>query len=139
MDTDIRSSTGYLHKLSTIRDLLKTPRLKGVDFKEDISYHTFFKKEREMAQLKSATQQWRRNLRRNAINKKNKSALRKQIKKLREAIQNKDKDSAQQFLPPTFSLIDKSVKKGIIHENKGNRYKSRLGRQVELITSPPSK
>jgi small subunit ribosomal protein S20 len=139
MDTDIRPSTGHILKFSTIHDLLKTPRLKRVDFKEDISYHTFFKKEREMAQHKSAIQQWRRNLRRNAVNKKNKSSLRKQIKKLREAIQNKDKDSAQQLLPSTFSLIDKSVKKGTIHENKGNRYKSRLGRQVELITSPPSK
>ena len=73
------------------------------------------------------------------INKKNKTALRKQIKKLRDAIQNKDKDAAQELLPPTFSLIDKSVKKGTIHENRGNRYKSRLSHQVGLITSPPSK
>lgn len=92
-----------------------------------------------MAILKSAAQQWRRSLRRNAINKKNKSVLRKQINKLRDAIQNKDKDTAQELLPSTFSLIDKSVKKGTIHENKGNRYKSRLSHQVELITSPSSK
>jgi small subunit ribosomal protein S20 len=119
------------------KDTLHQP--KNIDFKEDISYHTFFKKEREMAIHKSAIQQWRRNLRRNAINKKNKSALRKQIRKLRDAIQNKDKDAAQKLLPLTFSLIDKSVKKGTIHENKGKRYKSRLSHQVELITSPPSK
>ena len=92
-----------------------------------------------MAILKSAAQQWRRNLRRNAINRKNKSALRRQIKKLREALQSKDKDAIQQLLPPTFSLIDKSIKKGTIHENTGNRYKSRLSRQAGLITSPPSK
>lgn len=92
-----------------------------------------------MAHHKSAIQQWRRSLRRNAVNKKNKSALRKQIRKLREAIANKDKDAVQQLLPPTFSLIDKSIKKGTIHENKGNRYKSRLSRQVELISAPPSK
>jgi small subunit ribosomal protein S20 len=92
-----------------------------------------------MAIHKSAEQQWRRNLRRNAINRKNKSALRKQVKKLREALQSKDKDAIQQLLPPTFSLIDKSIKKGTIHENTGNRYKSRLSRQAGLITSPPSK
>ncbi len=92
-----------------------------------------------MAILKSAEQQWRRNLRRNAINRKNKSVLRKQIKKLREALQSKDRDAIQQLLPPTFSLIDKSIKKGTIHENTGNRYKSRLSRQAGLITSPPSK
>ncbi|MCK4263763.1 MAG: 30S ribosomal protein S20, partial [Candidatus Aminicenantes bacterium] len=36
-----------------------------------------------MAQLKSAIRQWRRSLRRNAINRRNKSTLRTQIKKLR--------------------------------------------------------
>lgn len=92
-----------------------------------------------MAQLKSAMRQWRRSLRRNAINKKNKSVLRNQIKKLREAINNKDRETALKLLPLTFSTIDKSVKKGAIHENKGNRYKSRLSRQVDLLTPPPSK
>ena len=92
-----------------------------------------------MAYHKSAMRQWRRNLRKNAINRRNKSALRKQIKKLREAINNKDKETAQNLLPLTFSLLDKSVKKGTIHENRGNRHKSRLSRQVELISSPPPK
>ncbi|MBA7636434.1 30S ribosomal protein S20 [subsurface metagenome] len=92
-----------------------------------------------MAQHKSAIQQWRRSLRRNAVNRQNKSSLRKQIKKLREAIQNNDNEGAQQLLPATFSLIDKSIKKGTLHENTGNRYKSRLSRQIELISSPPSK
>ena len=92
-----------------------------------------------MAQHKSAIQQWRRSLRRNAVNRQNKSALRKQIKKLREAIQNNDNEAAQQLLPPTFSIIDKSIKKGTIHESTGNRYKSRLSRRIELISSPPSK
>jgi small subunit ribosomal protein S20 len=93
-----------------------------------------------MAIHKSAIQQWRRSLRRNSINKRNKSALRSQIKKLNEAIKNKDQETAQKLLPLTCSLIDKSVKKGTIHENKGNRHKSRLSRQVEMINpSAPSK
>jgi small subunit ribosomal protein S20 len=111
-----------------------------VDFRIEISYHTISKKEREMAIHKSAIQQWRRSLRRNAINKRNKSALRSQIKKLNEAIKNKDQETAQKLLPLTFSLIDKSVKKRTIHESKGNRHKSRLSRQVEMINpSAPSK
>lgn len=92
-----------------------------------------------MAHHKSAIRQWRRNLRRNAINKKNKSSFRTQIKKLREAIQNKDKDTAEKLLPLTFSIIDKSVTKGTIHENTGRRYKSRLSHQVEMINPSPSK
>lgn len=92
-----------------------------------------------MAHHKSAIRQWRRSLRRRAINKKNKTILRSQIKKLREAINNKDKETAEKLLPQTFSLIDKSIKKGTIHENTGNRYKSRLSRVVELINLSPSK
>lgn len=65
--------------------------------------------------------------------------LRSKTKKLREAIDNKDKETAEKLLPQMFSLIDKSVKKGTIHENTGNRYKSRLSRRVELINLSPSK
>jgi small subunit ribosomal protein S20 len=97
------------------------------------------KKEQEMANHPSAARQWRRSLRKNAITGKNKSTLRTQIKKLREAIQQKDKKTAEKILPQTISLIDKSVKKGTIHENKGARHKSRLSRQVELINPSPSK
>jgi len=92
-----------------------------------------------MARHKSAIRQWRRSLRQRAINKRNKTMLRSKIKKLREAIDNKDKETAEKLLPQMFSLIDKSVKKGTIHENTGNRYKSRLSRRVELINLSPSK
>lgn len=92
-----------------------------------------------MAHHKSAIRQWRRSLRQRAINKRNKTMLRSKTKKLREAIDNKDKETAEKLLPQMFSLIDKSVKKGTIHENTGNRYKSRLSRRVELINLSPSK
>jgi small subunit ribosomal protein S20 len=92
-----------------------------------------------MAHHKSAKRQWRHSLRRKAINRRNKSLLRTQIKKLQEAIKNKDKEEAQRLLPLTFSIIDKTVKKGSIHENKGNRFKSKLNRQVELLNTSPSK
>lgn len=91
-----------------------------------------------MANHKSAIRQWRRSLRRNALNRSNKSMLRTHIKALREAIQNTNKEEAQKLLPDTFSLIDRSIKKGTIHENTGNRYKSRLSRQVELLNVSPS-
>jgi small subunit ribosomal protein S20 len=92
-----------------------------------------------MAHHKSAIRQWRRSLHQRAINKRNKTMLRSKIKKLREAIDNKDKETAEKLLPQMFSLIDKSIKKGTIHENTGNRYKSRLSRRVELINLSPSK
>jgi len=110
-----------------------------VDFREEIFYHNISKKEKEMAYHKSAIRQWRRSLRRNAVNRRNKSILRNHIRNLREAIKNKDREAAQNLLPQTFSLIDKSIKKGAIHQNTGNRYKSRLSQQVEMINPSPSK
>lgn len=92
-----------------------------------------------MANHKSAVRQWKRSLRRNAINRNNKSIIRSQITKLRVAIKEKNKEEAQNLLPTTFSLIDKAVKKGTIHENRGNRYKSRLSQQIELLNPPSSK
>jgi len=91
-----------------------------------------------MAIHMSAIQQWKRSLKRREINRKNKSTLRTQVRSLREAIKNNDKDQAQEMLPITFSLIDQSIKKGTIHKNTGNRYKSRLSKRVNLITSAPS-
>jgi len=92
-----------------------------------------------MAHHNSAVRQRRRSIRRNAVNRQNKSTLRTQVKKLREAIQKSDKETAQKLVSSTVSLIDKSVKKGAIHANKGARFKSRLTRQVGLISPSPSK
>lgn len=92
-----------------------------------------------MAQHKSALRQWRRSLRRTAVNRKNKSELRTTIKTLRSAIEKRETEEAKQLLPETFSVIDRSVKKGAIHKNTGSRYKSRLSRQVEMIDSPAAK
>jgi len=92
-----------------------------------------------MVRHASAVRQHRRSVRRNVISGKNKAAFRTQVKKLREAIQQQNKETAQKLLPQTVSLIDQSVKKGTIHKNKGARFKSRLSRQVDLINPAPSK
>jgi small subunit ribosomal protein S20 len=78
-----------------------------------------------MAQHNSALRQRRRSIRRNIVNRQNKSALRTEIKKLREAIQKSDKETAPKLLSSTVSMIDKSVKKGAI-QKKSARPKSRL-------------
>ncbi|MBN2409263.1 MAG: 30S ribosomal protein S20 [Candidatus Aminicenantes bacterium] len=91
-----------------------------------------------MAKHLSAIRQHRRSIRRTAINRKNKSVLRTQVKKLREVIPQGDKKTVQEQLPPTISLIDKSVKKGAIHRNKGARLKSRLTRKAGRVNPTPS-
>lgn len=92
-----------------------------------------------MAHHKSAVRQHRRGLRRAAVNKMNKSALRTEIKNVRKAIQDKNVEEAKSLLPQSFAAIDKSVKKKAIHKNKGKRLRSRLSRQVENIGPAPSK
>jgi small subunit ribosomal protein S20 len=72
----------------------------------------------------------RQNEKRRIRNRSNRSRLRSQIKKLRQALEASSPDEARKLLPETASLVDVMVKKGIIHENAGNRYKSRLARRV---------
>ena len=71
-----------------------------------------------MAHHKSAIRQERRSLRRAAVNKQNKTALRSQVKKIRESIKDADKEGAVKLIPETYSVADKSVKKRTIHANK---------------------
>lgn len=92
-----------------------------------------------MAKLKSAMREMRRSLRRNAINKKTKSAVRTEVRKVREALLAKDPGNAQKFLPDACATIDRAVKKGAIHKNKGSRLKSRLSRQLARTGAPAAK
>ena len=86
-----------------------------------------------MAHHKSAIRQHRRSLRRNEINSRNKSALHTSMRKIREAVKDKDMEAAKTLLPRVVSTIDRSVKKGIIQKNTGSRYKSRITRQIALM------
>lgn len=92
-----------------------------------------------MARHKSAIRQHRRSLRRKAVNTRTKSALRTKMKKIREAIEAKDREGSAKMLPALFKAIDTSVKKGSIKKNTGSRYKSRLSRQVARLSSSPAK
>lgn len=83
-----------------------------------------------MANHKSAEKRARQNVKRNEINRSNRSKLRTSVKKLRAAVSGSDKTGSVELLNPTVSLIDKAVNKGIIHRNTAARYKSRLTKHV---------
>jgi small subunit ribosomal protein S20 len=87
-----------------------------------------------MANHKSALKRVRQNEKRNEQNRSNRSKLRTQIKKLRSAVGSSDKNSSNELLLPTVSLIDKAVNKGLIHKNTAARYKSRLTKHVGEIS-----
>jgi len=63
-------------------------------------------------------------------NRHYRSQLRKALKTIRASIDEGKADQAKAALPGTMSLIDKLVGKGIIHDNAGSRYKSRLMKQL---------
>jgi len=86
-----------------------------------------------MPNTKSAKKQLRVSLRRRAINRAIKSRTRTFIKKLRKAIEAGDVEAATSLHRQTIMEIDKAVKKGVFHENKGNRYKSRLTKKLNEL------
>jgi small subunit ribosomal protein S20 len=60
------------------------------------------------------------------VNRANRTRVRTLIKRLRTAITAGDPTAAGNLLQPTLSAIDRAITKGVLHENTGNRYKSRL-------------
>jgi small subunit ribosomal protein S20 len=88
-----------------------------------------------MANTFSALKRVRQTERRTEVNQKNKSRLRHAIRSLRRAISDKQGKAAAELLPKTFSVIDKSVKIGIIKKNTAARYKSHLHVRVKALTA----
>src|ERR1700736_4752839 len=60
------------------------------------------------------------------VNRANRTRVRTLMKRLRTAVSSGDASAAGNLLQPTMSAIDVAISKGVLHENTGNRYKSRL-------------
>ncbi len=60
------------------------------------------------------------------INKMNRTRVRTAIRRLRTALSAGDVAAAEKLTSPTFSEIDKAIRKRTLTENTANRYKSRL-------------
>jgi small subunit ribosomal protein S20 len=58
-----------------------------------------------------------------AQNRANKTRLKSQLKKMRAAAGTEE---GKKLLPETYSIIDKAVRKGVLHKNTAARHKSRL-------------
>jgi small subunit ribosomal protein S20 len=56
--------------------------------------------------------------------------MRTEIKKYRSLIDQGKMDEARALLPAVYSVIDKTVQKGVVHANTAARYKSRLTKQL---------
>jgi small subunit ribosomal protein S20 len=88
-----------------------------------------------MPNHKSAEKRDRQNARRKEVNTANRTRLRTTIKRLRAALAAGNAQEAQQLLPQTVSIIDKSVQKGVLHRNTAARHKARLTSHVNELAA----
>ena len=86
-----------------------------------------------MASHKSALKRIKQTRNRTEINRAHRTRLRHQMRKLRTAIESRNKSVAQDLLKPTLALIDHSIHKGVLHRNAAARYKSRLTVRVNSL------
>jgi small subunit ribosomal protein S20 len=83
-----------------------------------------------MPQHKSAEKRLRQSKKRYKHNRQYRSRMRTMIKKVEES---EDKEKAVPILNETKALLDRMAAKGLIHDNKAARYKSRLDKHVDSL------
>lgn len=83
-----------------------------------------------MPTSKSAKRRVRQNAVHRMRNRRDKSALKTQIKKLVSSVENKNIEEAEKHFSITTKGLDKLASKHIIHKNTASRKKSRLARML---------
>jgi small subunit ribosomal protein S20 len=86
-----------------------------------------------MANHVSSLKRARQTGRKTAVNRANKSRVRGSLRLLREALAKGDVAAANEQFKQTVSALDKSVQKGVLHDNTASRYKSRLAARVKAV------
>jgi len=82
---------------------------------------------------KAAFKTLRQDKKRAERNKKIKSDITALIRKVRKALEKKDKTKATEWLKQAVKKIDKAVQKGILKKNTAARNKSRLSKAVNAL------
>ena len=88
-----------------------------------------------MANHVSSLKRARQTVKRTAVNRANRSKLRSGLRVMREALQQSDVAVARAQFNQTTSMLDKSVQKGILHDNTASRYKSRLNARLKALAT----
>jgi len=89
-----------------------------------------------MANHASAEKKHRRDLRARERNRQHRSRLRSQVRKIRAALESGDAEAARGMLTETLSIVDRSAKLGVIHDNTAARTKSRLVTALNRLATP---
>jgi small subunit ribosomal protein S20 len=86
-----------------------------------------------MANHVSSLKRARQTETRSAVNRANRTRVRTSLRELRESLVKGDVKAAQEQYRATVSMLDKSVQKGILHDNTVSRYKSRLNARLKAL------
>ena len=86
-----------------------------------------------MANIKSQIKRIRTNEERRLRNKSVRSAVRTEIRKLREAVDAGDKAAAEAQLRVASRALDKAVSKGVFHRNNAANKKSTMASAVNKM------
>lgn len=83
-----------------------------------------------MANTPSAAKRARQTERRTLINRRTNTAVKTQLKTVREAIKSGSKEKAAAAAVACVSVLDKAVKTGNVHRNAANRHKAAIGKAL---------
>ncbi|HEY9137814.1 MULTISPECIES: 30S ribosomal protein S20 [Terriglobus] len=88
-----------------------------------------------MANHVSSLKRSKQTIAKTAVNRSNKTKLRGSLRQLREALVKGDVEAVKTQYRATVSILDKSVQKGVLHDNTASRYKSRLNARVKALAT----
>jgi len=92
-----------------------------------------------MANHVSALKRARQTSKRTAVNRRNLTRVRHQIRAMRRALKANDAAAANTLLPVTIGVIDRAARKGVLKKNTAARYKSRLSGRVNALPAQPQR
>jgi small subunit ribosomal protein S20 len=85
-----------------------------------------------MPQTKSAKKRLRQSEKRRTINRSTKSAIKTQMRKVREAVASGNLEAAQNEFRAAAKKLDRAAAHNIIHKNSSSRHKARLSHLIKV-------
>lgn len=86
-----------------------------------------------MANIKSAKKRARQSEQNRLRNASARSMVRTALKKVVKAIEANDKAAAESAYSAAVPLMDRYAARGLIHQNKASRHKSRLNAKIRAL------
>jgi small subunit ribosomal protein S20 len=81
----------------------------------------------------SSKKRIRQNEKRQLLNRSRRSALRKRIRVVRDALVHHDAATAEASLKDAVKVLDREADRGLLHRNTAARMKSRLSRRLNAL------